>query len=119
MFAKVKKAGRDVWFHSDGNIAAIMPDLIELGVDVLNCQLSVIGLDRLKPFVGEVCFRTDIDRQHFLPFATPAEVKPFVHHLFETLGTPEGGIIACGEVSEDVPIENIEAMYEAFLDFRY
>jgi uroporphyrinogen decarboxylase len=119
MFAKVKEAGLDVWFHSDGNILAIIPDLIGLGVDVLNCQVSVIGLDRLQPFVGEVCFRTDIDRQHVLPFVTPAQVKRFVHHLFETLGTADGGIIACGEVSEDVPIENIAAMYEAFLDFRY
>ena len=85
----------------------------------LNCQASVIGLDQLKQFAGAVCFRTDIDRQHVLPFVTPAEVKPFVHHLFETLGTPNGGIIACGEVSEDVPIENIAAMYEAFLEFRY
>ncbi len=119
MFAKVKQAGLDVWFHSDGNILAIIPDLIDLGVDVLNCQVSVIGLDRLRPFVGAVCFRTDIDRQQVLPFVTPAEVKRFVHHLFEALGTATGGIIACGEVSEDVPIENIAAMYEAFLDFRY
>ena len=34
MFAKVKKAGRDVWFHSDGNILPIIPDLLDLGVDV-------------------------------------------------------------------------------------
>jgi hypothetical protein len=39
--------------------------------------------------------------------------------LFEGLGTPEGGIVACGEVFEDVPLENIAAMYEAFLEFRW
>jgi uroporphyrinogen decarboxylase len=38
MFSKVKKKGLHVWYHSDGNILEIMPDLIELGVDVLNCQ---------------------------------------------------------------------------------
>lgn len=119
MFSKVKKAGVHVWYHSDGNILQILPDLLELGVDVLNCQSSVIGLQNLKPFVGKVCFRTDIDRQHVLPFVSPAEVKRHIHELFATLGTPDGGIIACGEVIEDVPLANIEAMYEAFLEFRY
>lgn len=119
MFSKVKKAGLHVWYHSDGNIIQIMPDLLELGVDVLNCQASVIGWDKLKPFAGKICFRTDIDRQHVLPFVSPAEVKDHIHRLFETIGTPEGGIIACGEAIEDVPLENIEAMYEAFLEFRY
>ena len=32
---ETEKAGRDVWFHSDGNITDILPDLLELGVDVL------------------------------------------------------------------------------------
>ena len=119
MFAKVKAAGLHVWYHSDGNILSILPDLLELGVDVLNCQVSVMGTDQLKPFVGQVCFRTDIDCQHVLPFVSPGEVKRFVYELFEALGTAGGGIVACGEVSEDVPLANIEAMYEAFLEFHY
>ncbi len=119
MFSKVKNAGMHVWYHSDGNIIQIMPDLLELGVDVLNCQASVIGVENLKPFAGKVCFRTDIDRQHVLPFVSPHEVRRYIHDLFAALGTPDGGIIACGEVIEDVPLANIEAMYQAFLDFRY
>lgn len=119
MFSKVKKAGVQVWYHSDGNIVSILPDLLELGVDVLNCQASVIGWDNLKPFAGHICHRTDIDRQHVLPFVSPAEVKDYIRRQFETIGTSEGGIIACGEVIEDVPLANIEAMYEAFLEFRY
>lgn len=119
MFAKVKAAGLDVWFHSDGNIAAILPDLLELGVDVLNCQASLIGVDKLKPYAGKICFRTDIDRQHVLPFVSPAEVKRYIFNLFENIGTPQGGIIACGEVIEDVPLANIAAMYEAFLEFHW
>jgi uroporphyrinogen decarboxylase len=119
MFEKVRRAGLHVWFHSDGDIYSILPDLIECGVNVLNCQASVIGLERMREFAGRVCFRTDIDRQHVLPFVSPAEVKRNIHELFETLGTPDGGIVACGEVIEDVPLENIAAMYEAFLEFRY
>ena len=118
MFSKVKAAGLDVWFHSDGDIISIMPDLIELGVNVLNCQASVMARDALKEFAGQICFRTDIDRQNVLPYASPAEVKEYIFQLFDDLGTSDGGIVACGEISEDVPLENIKAMYEAFAEFR-
>ncbi len=119
MFTKVKSAGLDVWFHSDGNIIDIMPDLIEIGVDVLNCQASVIDREKLKDFAGKVCFRTDIDRQNILPYVSPAEVKEYILNLFHDLGTPDGGIVACGEISEDMPLENIRAMYEAFMEFKW
>ena len=119
MFSKVSSAGLDVWFHSDGNILTILPDLLEIGVDVLNCQASVMDRDALKSYAGRVCFRTDIDRQRILPFVSPAEVKKYVHELFCDLGTADGGIVACGEISEDVPLKNIRAMYDAFLAFRY
>jgi uroporphyrinogen decarboxylase len=86
---------------------------------VLNCQASVMEMERLRAFAGQVCFRTDIDRQHVLPYVSPAEVKGYVDRLFHELGTPDGGIVACGEISEDVPLENIRAMYEAFLEFKW
>ncbi len=119
MFAKVKRAGLDVWFHSDGMILDIIPDLIELGVDVLNCQASVMDRKRLKEFAGQIAFRTDIDRQNILPFVSPPEVKAYINQLFHDLGTPAGGIVACGEISEDVPLANIRAMYDAFREFRW
>jgi uroporphyrinogen-III decarboxylase len=119
MFQKVKNRGLHVWYHSDGNILEIMPDLIELGVDVLNCQASVMDLEQLNKFAGKIAFRTDIDRQKVLPFVSPSVVKEYVFELFHNLGTPNGGIIACGEISEDVPLENIKAMYEAFAEFKW
>jgi uroporphyrinogen decarboxylase len=119
MFSRVKTAGRDVWFHSDGNILSIMPDLIELGIDVLNCQASVMDRRAISTYAGAVCFRTDIDRQHVLPYVSPGEVKAYINQLFHDLGTREGGIVACGEISEDVPLNNIRAMYQAFLEFSW
>jgi uroporphyrinogen decarboxylase len=119
MFSRVQAAGLDVWFHSDGDILAIMPDLVELGVGVLNCQASVMDRAALRGYAGTICFRTDIDRQRILPYASPAEVQAYIWQLFHDLGTPNGGIVACGEISEDVPLENIRAMYEAFLTFRW
>ena len=119
MFSKVKSKGLHVWYHSDGHILEIMPDLIELGVDVLNCQASLMDMNELGKFAGKIAFRTDIDRQKVLPFVSPGEVKDYVFKLFHQLGTPKGGIIACGEISEDVPLENIKAMYEAFTEFKW
>jgi uroporphyrinogen decarboxylase len=119
MFSRVKSRGLDLWFHSDGNILEIMPDLVELGVDILNCQSSVMDMEELRAYAGKICFRTDIDRQRVLPFVSPPEVKEYISTLFHTLGTPDGGIVACGEISEDVPLENIRAMYEAFIEFKW
>lgn len=118
MFERVHRAKMDVWFHSDGAVNEIIGDLIEIGADVLNVQASVVGHDWLaRNARGRVAFRTDIDRQRILPFGTAAEVKEEVQRTFEACGTARGGIIACGEVGPDVPLENIRAMYEAFHEF--
>jgi len=52
-----------------------------------------------------------------MPFASPSQVKEEIHHVFEVCGTPDGGLIACGEVGPDVPLANIRAMYEAFREY--
>lgn len=115
MFRRAREAGMDVWFHSDGRINDIFGDLIEIGVDVINCQVAVVGHDWIAAHGrGKVAFRTDIDRQHVMPFGSPARVKEEVHRTFEACGTSRGGIVACGEVGPDMPIGNIRAMYEAF-----
>jgi len=120
MFEKVTAAGVDVHFHSDGNIIEIIPDLIDIGVGVLNCQAAVIGLERLeKRFRGRVCFRTDLDRQRIVPFGTPEEVRAHIREVFTHLGSAKGGIIACGEISPDTPLENIRVMYETFMSFEF
>lgn len=118
MFRRVREAGMDVWYHSDGRINDIIGDLIEIGVQVINCQTSVMGLDWIAENVrGKVAFRTDIDRQHILPFGSPAQVKEEVQRTFQAVGTAAGGIVACGEVAPEVPLENIRAMYEAFVEY--
>jgi uroporphyrinogen decarboxylase len=115
MFAQARKAGRDIWFHTDGRVNEILQDLIEIGVDVINVQAAVVGPDWIaRNLRGRVAFRTDIDRQRVLPFGSPADVKEEVRRTFEACGTDRGGIIACGEIGPDVPLENIRAMYEAF-----
>lgn len=118
MFKVVHDSGKHIWFHSDGFINEIIPDLIEIGVDVINCQISVLGHDWVaKNMRHKVAIRTDIDRQYILPFGSPQEVRQEVKRTFEACGSSQDGIIACGEVGPDVPLENIRALYEAFLEY--
>ncbi len=115
MFRKVKDAGRDVWFHSDGFINDIIGDLAEIGVDVLNFQIAVVGHDWTERNIrGRIAVRTDIDRQNILPFGTPDQVRREVARTFAACGTGAGGVIACGEIGPDVPLANVRALYEAF-----
>jgi uroporphyrinogen decarboxylase len=115
MFKRVHDAGMDVWYHTDGYVNEILGDFVELGADVLNVQAKVVGLDWISRNArGRVAFRTDIDRQWVLPFGTPTQVTEEVQHTFEACGSAEGGLVACGEVAPDVPLENVRAMYEAF-----
>jgi hypothetical protein len=118
MFQRVRDKGMDVWYHTDGQVREIFGDLIEIGVQVINCQVPVVGHEWIARNVrGRVALRTDIDRQHVMPFGSTSEVKEEVHRTFEVCGSSKGGIVACGEVGPDVPLENILAMYEAFREY--
>ncbi len=118
MFRAVRQAGMDVWFHSDGKINEILPDLVEIGANVINCQVKLVGHAWIAQNLrGKVAFRTDIDRQQVLPFGSPEEVREEVQRTFDACGSCQGGIIACGEIGPDVPLENIRALYAAFREF--
>jgi uroporphyrinogen-III decarboxylase len=107
-----------VYMHSDGMIMEIIPDLIEIGLNVINPQFSCMNLKELKKITDhKICISTDIDRQQVLPFGTPGEVREYVRNVFELLAHPEGGLLWRGEVGPDVPLENVETMLKAFYEF--
>ncbi len=115
MFDTVKRYGKPVLFHSDGYIMDIIGDLIEIGVDVLNCQMKLLGADRLaERFGGKVTFHTDMDRQGILPFGTEEEIREQVREVVSHLGKFSGGLILCAELGPDMPIGNIRALFEEF-----
>jgi uroporphyrinogen decarboxylase len=117
LFEPVRQAGKSIRFHSDGMVLPIVPDLIELGVDILNVQQNLIGLQRLQAFRGRVCFQTYLDSQRILPYGTPEAVRCHVRDVFDALGTPRGGVIGYAAIGPDVPPRNVEAMYAAFVEF--
>ena len=106
--------------HTDGVTDAIMEDLIEIGFDELNPQMSCMDIEDVgRRFGGRVCFRADMDRQYTLPFGTPAEVEAYVQRMYEAFGKRNGGYIGYGQVGTDVPLANAEAMLGAFFRLRY
>ncbi len=118
LFSLVRNANKHVWFHSDGAIEAIIPDLIEIGVQVLNPQVPAVGREKLAALCGgRICIQGDLDRQWLLPYGTPDDVRAEVRADIDALGRYNGGYIGRGEVAGDVPLENVEAMLDEM--FRY
>jgi len=105
-----------VFFHTCGSVAAIIEDLIEIGVDILNpVQVSAAGMDpaTLKQrYAGRLAFWGGIDTQHVLPHGTVAEVEAAVEETIEILGAGGGYVLAAvHNIQPDVPLENALAMF--------
>ena len=102
-----------VAYHSDGNIEPIIPDLLEIQLDVLNpIQPACMDPLRLKHKYGDqLCFWGSIDEQYTLPFGSPADVRREVLTRLETIGK-DGGLILgpTHHVQLDTPLENFWAM---------
>jgi uroporphyrinogen decarboxylase len=112
-----------VFFHTCGSVAAILDDLIEIGVDVLNpVQVSAAGMDPetlKRRCAGRLAFWGGIDTQHVLPHGTVAQVKAEVERMIETLGTGGGYVLgAVHNIQPDVPLENTLAMFEHAKEYQ-
>jgi uroporphyrinogen decarboxylase len=118
IFDEIHRLGRDIIFHSCGNVMSIIPDLIDLGVDVLDpVQPGAMKIEEVaRQFGGRISFCGGIDDQRLEAY-TPEEVKEVVRRTAGTLGSPFGnGYIGApaNMVPPTVPFENLEALLEAF-----
>ena len=113
LFGMVRAANKHVHFHSDGVIDSIIPDLIEIGVQSLNPQVDAMGKERVAALCsGVICIHGDIDRQFALPHGTPEDVRREVRADIDAFGCHDGGYIGRGEAAGDVPLQNLEAMFD-------
>lgn len=111
-----------VAYHSDGDIFPIIPELIEIGLDVLNpIQPASMDPARVKREFGKrLCYWGSIDEQHTLPFGSPAEVRAEVLERLRTLGQGGGLILAPSHhVQLDTPLENFWAMVDMIVNTAY
>jgi uroporphyrinogen-III decarboxylase len=106
-------------YHSDGSIYPIIPDLIEIGVDVLNpIQPSSLDPLRLKKEYGRnLCFWGSLDIQQTLPLGSHEQVRDEVITRLHTLGR-EGGLVIgpTHNIQLDTPLENFWAMVQTIRD---
>ena len=113
MYKKVRDADKLVYMHTDGKIDEIMSDLVECGVNMINPQFRANGLDNLvRVCKGKIPINLDLDRQMF-PFATPSQIDEHVRECVEALYLPEGGLGLNIEISDDIPLENVVALFDA------
>jgi uroporphyrinogen decarboxylase len=109
--------GARVLYHSCGAVARFIPDLIAMGVDILDPIQPVTP--EMQPeslqegFGGQITFHGGIDMQGVLPFGTPEQVQAEVRRYCAALGSDGGYILGPTHLFQpDVPPENIVAMYD-------
>lgn len=113
----LKGSGKKVFFHSDGFIESIYPDLIEIGVDAVNSQLFCMDIEAVaQRHGGKITFWGEIDRQNILPFGSVDDVLQAVRRVRKALDTGRGGVIAQCEWGNDTPMENVVAVFEAWME---
>ena len=112
-----------VLLHSCGSVAPMISAMIDTGIDALNpVQVSADNMDpsKLKADFGDrLAFWGGIDTQNVLPFKTAAEVCDYVNFIIKILGKGGGYVLSTvHNIQEQVPPENIVAMFEACLSNR-
>ncbi|HOJ31393.1 MAG TPA: uroporphyrinogen decarboxylase family protein [bacterium] len=114
-FSFCRNNGVHAGLHSDGWIVAIMEDLIECGLSLLNPQDLVNGIDNIERILkGRICIDLDIDRQNITYFGTPQDVEQHIFNCVKRLGSKKGGLIFKFGAYPGTPIENVAAVIESF-----
>lgn len=120
MFEEFRKVNPDIkiaW-HTCGSVVSIIPDLIEIGLDILN-PLQPLAKDMSPEFLKneygkDLMFFGGICVQDLMPNGTPQQIKDEVKRRVEILGKGGGYILApAHNIQDDTPIENIVAFFEA------
>ena len=122
--ARVKgiNPGVKVAYHSDGDVREVIPDLIEIGIDVLNpVQPACMDPAQLKRRYGDqLLFWGSIDEQYTLPFGSPDDVRTEILTRLRTIGRGGGLILGpTHHVQLDTPLENFWAMVETIQGTSY
>ncbi len=119
IYAAVRSHGKIVMSHSCGSVAAIIPDLIEIGLDVLeSVQPEAAGMNpyELKRAWGDkITFWGCIGSQSLLPLGTPEQIHTEVRRLKREMGRGGGYILAPAKpLQPETPTANAVALVEAF-----
>ncbi len=121
IFDAIHANGWHVWMHSCGKINAILNDLIEIGLDIIEPQQPrTLGIEEIgRQFRGKVCFASLCDIQQTLPFKPDDQIRAEAELLLKHWAAPDGGFILIdygdGEAL-GVSLDKKKVMLEAFLN---
>lgn len=115
-----REKGCAIHMHSDGDIRTLVDDLIDGGVDIINLQDLVNGIDWIaEKFAGRVCVDLDLDRQSVTRFGSPAEIDFLIREEVEKISTPQGGLLVTYGLYPGVPLENAKAVMDAMEKYAF
>lgn len=114
MMAPARAAGCMIHMHSDGDIRTLVDGLIEGGVEVINLQDLVNGIDWIADkLAGRVCIDLDIDRQKITRYGSPGQIDALIREEVSRLGSRKGGLMMIYGLYPEVPLENVKALMDA------
>ncbi|MDH5687547.1 MAG: hypothetical protein OEZ48_06775, partial [Candidatus Bathyarchaeota archaeon] len=120
IFQKIRSRGVHVRLHSDGHVIEVADQLIESGVDIINIQDRVNGLEEIASRCkGVVCVDLDIDRQNLTAFGKPEELRKHIDHIVKVLSMSEGGLMMISELHPPTPLENVKVLAQAMEDHMW
>jgi len=117
--SKAHAAGKKVFLHSCGSVASIMPDLIEVGIDILDpIQPEAAGMNpyELKRKYGDrITLCGGLGSQSTIPFGSPSSIRTEIFRLVHEVGHGGGYILKPAKsIRNETPLENAIAVFEAF-----
>jgi len=121
LYQRTHESGKYVLTHCCGGIEKILPDVIEIGLDVYQSVQPEAKnnnpYDLKKKFGDKITFWGGLGSQNMIPFRTPSEIKDEVRSLCKNMGKGGGYILGpAKEIQPETPNENIAAVVEAFLE---
>jgi len=115
----VKDLNKVIYMHSDGMILDLIDDIIEAGVDIINLQDLVNGIDNIqKHLKNRIGIDLDLDRQRILVFGSVKDIDDHIKEAIVKLGDNDKGFSMFHQLYTETPIENIYALANALRKYR-
>ena len=118
--ARAIKPDVQIWYHSDGNIERIIPELIEIGVTILNpVQPECLDPVMVKQKYGaQLVIDGSVGTQRTMPFGSPDDVRAVIRERVQTLGDDGALVLSPTHILEpEVPLDNIYAFFDAVKEY--
>jgi uroporphyrinogen decarboxylase len=118
LFDIVHDVGMKVCFQSDGYTFDIIEDLLDIGTDILRVSVGMMDIPALGDIIrSRACLFADPCRQHIMPKGTPEQVRKHIREIKRAVATSAGGLIGGLSIEQDVPLENVKAAMETYLEY--